>query len=132
MTTRRGLLIGIASLVAAPAIVRASSLMPVREIVDADLRLLVAPPAYGVSPGMMMSEFMREMERMMSIMPDWPDEPRFPSAIEQRERMRQHAQHFPQESHSGKNDAEHLYIWATNQCVVSRCEDYDSDAWSKT
>ena len=49
MLNRRGLITGLISLVAAPAIVRASSLMPVKVYREIDLLNL---PVYGRSPAM--------------------------------------------------------------------------------
>lgn len=64
--SRRGLLTGLTALVAAPAIVRASSLMPVR-LINEDLRLRFVLPsghAYGISPGHALLDLARDMERM--------------------------------------------------------------------
>lgn len=71
MLNRRGLITGLVSFVAAPAIVRAASLMPVKAITLDEL------PLYGFSPGMAASldmvdfdQVMREWARIMCV-PDY-------------------------------------------------------------
>jgi len=53
--SRRGFITGLVSLVAAPAIVRVASIMPVKAM-PAELEV------YGVSPSMMALELMKELE----------------------------------------------------------------------
>jgi hypothetical protein len=79
--SRRPLITGLASLVAAPAIVRASSLMPVKAWCDADLmaalsRVIVVPPA---SPGSLSSVQLVDLLRAHAALADMqvPDGDRY-------------------------------------------------------
>lgn len=58
MPSRRSFITGLVSLVAAPAIVRAGSLMPVRGMIEPIM------PLYGISPGMEALQFMKELEEL--------------------------------------------------------------------
>lgn len=60
---RRGFITGLISFVAAPAIVRVGSLMPVK-VLDFDL----IRPLYGISPGMQALEALIDHNRIMGEM----------------------------------------------------------------
>lgn len=61
MIGRRGFITGLVSLVAAPAIVRAGSLMPVRVVIE----------PYGIGPNMTATEIIERFNELVSSRLDW-------------------------------------------------------------